>query len=300
MKLSARLGYLRERFTPPFLYRYALPAWYKRATGRTIDLKYPKTFSDKINWIKLYGVTGEMTRLSDKLLVRDWIREKLGEEYLVPLIGAWDNFFDIDFSSLPDRFVLKANHGSHMNIVVKDKSTLDLRAAQLTAQEWLKTNFAYMFGFQMQYKDIVPKLIIEEYMESDSDSEEPGPPPGISAGELTDYKIHCFNGIPESIEYISGEGEKRRLTFLNLNWEPLWYRTATYPVHETCPPRPEKLSDLIRTAEVLSNGFPYVRVDLYVVKGQVKFGEMTFTPSSGQARWVPEEAERYLGGLITL
>lgn len=291
MRLSAKLGYWREKLTPTFLYERALKSWYHRRTGFKLDLEHPLTFSDKINWIKLHGITPEMVRLSDKLLVRDWVKEKLSEDYLVNLLGSWDRAQDLPFSGLPESFVLKANHGSHMNIVVRNKADLDLEKVKQKSNEWLKYNFAYMYGFQLQYRDIKPKLIAEEFLVQDSSN------PQV---ELADIKIHCFDGRPEFIEFISGEAKNRRLSFFNLDWEMCEYHTATYPLHETLPERPLKLDDLISAAKTLSAGFPYVRVDLYQIGEQVKFGEMTFTPSSGAAKWLPEGADRRLGDLIHL
>ena len=291
MRLSTKLGYWRERLTPPFFYKTALKSWYHRCTGDRLNLERPLTFSDKINWIKLNRITPEMTRLSDKLSVRDWVKEKIGEDYLVRLLGSWPRSSHIPFEELPRCFVLKANHGSHMNIVVKDKESEDLEFIRRKSDEWLRYNFAFMYGFQMQYRDIVPRLMAEEYLVQERNDE---------SIELADYKLHCFDGRVESIEYISGESGKRRLTFLDTDWKPLKYRTATYPLHGTLPERPNKLKELISVAETLAEGFPYVRVDLYLIEDRVKFGEMTFTPSSGAARWLPEGTDRWLGELMVI
>lgn len=287
-KLIRKISYYHELLMPSFLIPSDLKRWFKKCNGRTLDLENPTTWCDKINWIKLYGRTPLMTQLSDKYAVREWIKEKIGEKYLIGLLGAWYSFDEIDFTKLPDRFVLKANHASKTNIIVTDKSKLDLDDARKKFKEWMSYNFAYRFGYQLQYKDIKRKIIAEEFIEN-------------GGNDLFDYKFHCFNGKPVFVEIIGGRLGESRLAFFDMDWKLVPYRTNAYPLYEVLPERPIAFDEMKRVAEVLCEGFPYVRVDLYMLDdGQVKFGEMTFTPSSGQCTWIPEGTDEMLGKMIPL
>lgn len=286
--LRKKLAYWHESLVPPFFYPIALKSWFRKCTGRELNLKEPKTYCDKINWIKLYGVTPEMTRLSDKYLVREFVKEKIGEEYLIPLLGAWDRFDDIDFDRLPDRFALKTNHGSATNIIVDDKSRLDINDAREKFNFWMSINFAFQFGYQLQYRDIKRKIIAEEFIDN-------------GGNDLFDYKIHCFNGVPEYIEYIGGRRDSAHEIYFDMDWNPVDFYDAVFPRYEKIPSKPECLGKLRELAERLSEGWNYVRVDFYVLdNGDIKFGEMTFTPGSGQYTWNPPEADLFMGEKIVL
>ncbi len=287
-KLKTFLSYYGEKLTPKPLRPLALKRWFRVCNGRKLNLSPPRTWCDKINWIKLYGVTDEMTRLSDKYLVRDWIKEKIGEEYLIPLLGVWDSFNDIDFDALPDSFVLKTNHACRTNLIVTDKASLNKKKAGEAFRRWMAYDFSYRFGFQMQYHGIRRRIIAEEFL--------------INNGkDLIDYKFHCFNGVPVCCEYIGGRSGSARLAFFDMDWKLLPYRTNAYPLCETLPEKPLNYDKLKELAEILCKGFPYVRVDLYHLdNGDIKFGEMTFTPSSGQCTWIPEGTDEMLGKMIRL
>ena len=280
------LSYYGEALTPVPLRPLALKRWFRKCNGRELHLDPPKTWCDKINWIKLFGITPEMKTLSDKYAVRDWIRTRIGEEYLIPLLGVWDRFEDIDFEVLPDRFVLKTNHACNTNMIVLDKSAFDKKAAAKEFRRWMMFDFAFRFGFQMQYYGIKRKIIAEEFVDN-------------NGSDLMDYKFHCFNGDPVCCEYIGGRSGKARLAFFDKDWKLLPYRTATYPVYEVLPEKPSNYEKMTELAAELSKGFPYVRVDLYHLNdGSIKFGEMTFTPSSGQCTWIPEGTDEMLGEMI--
>jgi glycosyltransferase involved in cell wall biosynthesis len=277
-------AYYEDLFTNK--YEKELKLWYKERTGEELNLQNPKTFNEKIQWMKLYDSTPLKTRLADKYLVRDWVAEKIGEEYLIPLLGAWDSFEDIDFDKLPERFVLKANHGYNWNYIVKDKSTFDKNDARAKFAEWLNTNFAFK-GLEIQYMNIPPKIIAEEYLENgDSD--------------LYDYKVFCFGGKAESIMYLSERKQGLKMAFFDLEWHKLPF-TYSYPRNEADIAKPKNLDLLIKLAEKLSAGFPHVRVDFYILNdGSLKFGEMTFTTANGMCKWNPPEQNRIYGDLIKL
>lgn len=277
-------AYYEDLFTNK--YEKELKLWYKERTGEELNLQNPKTFNEKIQWMKLYDSTPLKTRLADKYLVREWVAEKIGEEYLIPLLGVWDSFEDIDFDKLPERFVLKANHGYNWNYIVKDKSTFDKNDARAKFAEWLNTNFAFK-GLEIQYMNIPPKIIAEEYLENgDSD--------------LYDYKVFCFGGKAESIMYLSERKQGLKMAFFDLEWHKLPF-TYSYPRNEADIAKPKNLDLLIKLAEKLSAGFPHVRVDFYILNdGSLKFGEMTFTTANGMCKWNPPEQNRIYGDLIKL
>ena len=277
-------AYYEDLFTSK--YERELKLWYKERTGEELNLQNPKTFNEKIQWLKLYDSTPLKTRLADKYLVREWVAEKIGEEYLIPLLGVWDSFEDIDFDKLPERFVLKANHGYNWNYIVKDKSTFDKNDARAKFVEWLNTNFAFR-GLEIQYMNISPKIIAEEYLENGDN-------------DLYDYKVFCFGGKAESIMYLSERKQGLKMAFFDLEWNKLPF-TYSYPINEATIPKPQNLDLLIKLAETLANGFPHVRVDFYILNdGSLKFGEMTFTTANGMCKWNPPEQNRIYGNLIKL
>lgn len=271
----------------PSKYEEELKRWFKRHTKKELNLENPETFNEKIQWMKLYDSTPLKTRLADKYLVREWVAEKIGEEYLVPLLGVWDSFDEIDFDQLPDQFVLKANHGCGWNIIVKNKAEFDVEDAREKFYHWMKMNFAFRAGLELQYLNIPPKIIAEEYLENDN-------------SDLYDYKVFCFNGKAESIMFLSERNKGLKMAFYDLSWNklPISY---SFPRNEEDVPAPQNLKQLIELSEKLAVGFPHVRVDFYVLNdGSLKFGEMTFSSASGACRWNPPEQDRIYGDLIHL
>lgn len=269
------------------VYEKELCDWYKRFTGKTLDLTNPRTYNEKIQWLKLYDSTPLKTRLADKYLVRDYVKEKIGEEYLIPLLGVWDSFDEIDFDTLPNSFVLKANHGCGWNIIVKDKHNFDKADAKRKFDAWMNTNFAFVSGFELHYYNIEPKIIAEQYLENGND-------------DLYDYKVFCFDGKANSIFFVTERSTEKRLSFYDTDWNRLPFAYSNKRHLSSVPP-PKNLKRLIEASEKLSQGFPHVRVDFYVLNdGSIKFGEMTFTHASGTSKWDPPEQDRIYGELIKL
>ena len=272
---------------PPEKFPEELKLWYKRVMKEELDLDNPKTYNEKIQWMKLYDSTPLKTRLADKYLVRDWVKKKIGEEYLIPLLGVWESFDEIDFDKLPNQFVLKANHGCGWNIIVKDKSTFDKEEARKQFDVWMHTNFAFKWGLELLYMNIPPKIIAEEYLENNDD-------------DLYDYKVFCFDGKAESVMFLSNRQQELRMSFYDLQWNKLPF-VYSHPQNLDEVPKPKNLELMINLAEKLAEGFPHVRTDFYVLNdGSIKFGEMTFTSASGTCKWnIPEQDEVY-GDLIKL
>lgn len=268
-------------------YEEELKNWYGRATGRKLDLNNPQTFNEKIQWLKLYDSTPLKTKLADKYLVREWIKEKIGEEYLIPLLGVWDKFDDIDFDKLPKQFVLKTNHGSGWNIIVKDKDNLDKEDAKKKFDLWLKLNYAFISGFEMQYLNIPPKIIAEQYI-ADLD------------GDIYDYRFFCFAGKATYIWVDIGSGtQQHKRNIYNIDWELQNYH-VNYPSLKENLDKPKTFDEMLTCAEKFAKEFTFIRIDFYSVNEKVYFGEMTFTPQSGTGKWESEEQNKIYGNLIKL
>lgn len=260
---------------------------YERATGQILDWSDLRTYNEKIQWLKLYDKNPLKTTLADKYLVRDWVKEKIGEKYLIPLLGVWDDANDIDFDILPNRFVLKANHGCGWNIIIKDKDKIDKNEVRERLNKWLSLDFAYMAKFEMHYSQIRPRVIAEEYIENID-------------GDIYDYKFWCFNGNVEFIMFLFDRAKGLKMVNLDKTWHKLPF-VYNYPMAVYVPPKPDNLEEMIFLAETLSKGFQHVRVDLYRLNdGTIKFGEMTFTSATGFQKWSPDDINTYLGGLIKL
>lgn len=271
----------------PEQYESELKIWYKEQIKEDLDLDNPKTFNEKIQWLKLYDSTPIKTLLADKYLVKNYIKQTIGEQYIIPTLKVWDSYEEINIDSLPNKFILKANHGSGWNMIVDDKKKYNIETIRNTAKRWLKLNYAFVSGLELHYMNIKPKIIAEKYIDNNN-------------GDLYDYKIYCFDGRVESIAFVSGFNKERRIAFYDTEWNRLNY-TDTYPPFDYEIPKPKKLKEMIEISQKLSKGFAFVRVDLYVLNnGDIKFGEMTFTPFSGTIVFSPLNQNRIFGDMIKL
>lgn len=249
-----------------------------------IDWNNLRTYTEKMQWEKLLHKDPLKTRLSDKYLVREWVKDKIGEEYLIPLLGVWDRFDDINFDLLPKSFVLKTNHASGTLIIVKDKDSFSKRKARRCFNDWMQMDFAYQNGFEMHYSDIERKIIAEQYMET-------------SLGELPDYKFLCFNGVPYYCWVDNGRFSNHTRTIFDMNWEQQEWKIGLYSNYTKPIEKPLNFDLMVSLAKTLSAGFQHVRVDFYNINGKVFFGEMTFTSVSGFEPFIPEEYDLVLGNL---
>ncbi len=255
---------------------------YKKYFGTDLNLDNPQRLTEKIQWLKLYDSTPLKARLADKCEVRNWVKGQIGEGYLTPLLGAWDRFDDIDFSQLPDAFVLKVNHASGMNVIVKDKSDIDLTEMRRTFSRWLLMNYALLKMFEFHYGMIRPKILCEVYL----------------GDNVNDYKLFCFNGEPEFVWVDIGGYPDHHRALYDLDWNALPF---TINQHDCFPvEKPGQLNTMIGIARKLSRGFAFVRVDLMETGGRLYFGEMTFTPYSGMSPFFPDEYDALYGRKLTL
>ena len=256
---------------------------YKERIGRELNLENPQAYTEKIQWSKLYGSDNALkARLSDKYLVREFVSEIIGKEYLIPLLGVWDRFEDIDFQTLPEQFVLKTNNGSGTNIIVKSKRTLDYKFAKNKFDFWMSIPFGFQNAFQLHYNLITPKIICEEFM-FDNEHE-----------DLLDYKFLCFNGDVKAIWVDIDRSNQHTRNIYDVNWNLLPWRQAI-PNYNGNVPKPSNLAEMIEIAKKLSSDIPHVRVDLYNINSKIYFGEMTFTNGSGLDKIYPDEYDFVLG-----
>ena len=258
-------------------------------TDRALNLDNPRTFAEKLYWLKIFDAAPIKSRLADKYLVRSWIAEKIGDEYLIPLLGVWDDFDDIDFDALPNQFVLKCNHGSAMNVIVRDKKNFDRQRAREKLNAWLATDFAAS-DFELHYTRINRKIIAEKFM-TDGDAQ-----------DLTDYKFGCFGGKCLFVKATTERSRGIRCDYFDTNWNHKDFERGDYPNndHPERIPRPKNFELMKKLAEILSEGFAFVRVDFYEINGKVYFGEMTFTPAAGNLYYTSAGTNEYLGSLLKL
>ena len=250
------------------------------------DFKNPKRFNEKIIHLKVYCQQPDAHLYTDKYLVRDFISNVIGPEYLIPLIGVYSDTSEINFLTLPDKFILKANHGSGWNIACKDKKLLNHTNVVKTLNRWLKTNY-YDIGRDYTYKNIQPKIIAEALIETKDSS------------DLKDYKLFCFNGEPLFIQVDIDRSKNHKRAFFDINWNRMPF-TTLYPLFYGNIDPPDCLEEMIIIAKKISRGFPFLRVDLYEANGNVFFGEMTFHHGGGFEPFMPSEYDLILGNYLKL
>lgn len=279
-----RLSFFLSKLVPDRIY---LEHRYKRLMGKKLNLNPPVTYNEKLNWIKLYDRNPLYTQLADKLAVRKYVSERIGEEYLVPLLGVWDKVENIDFESLPNQFVLKCTHDSESVIICKDKKTIDVNKAKQKLKHALEVNY-YYYNREWVYKNIPHKIIAEKYLEDPKDQ------------ELRDYKFFCFDGVPK-VMFIATDRSihKTKFDFFDMDFNHLdftqHYPNSLVPVH-----KPEKFELMKALAGKLSKGLRHVRVDFYEVSGKVYFGELTFFHHGGTTPFEPEEWDYKFGEWLNI
>ena len=269
-----------------------LADFYENAIGKKLNLDNPQTFSEKLQWLKFYDSTKQKADLSDKYLAPKLIEQKYKNRIkTVKLLGVWDKAEDIDFDALPQKFAIKCNHGSAMNIIVKDKSKLNINRVRKTLNGWLSLDFAYFTGmYEKHYTYIDRKIIAEEFIEE-------------MDGNLHDYKFHCFMGEPKYIEFIGDRVTNTHIvhdSIYTLDWKLTNIHMNNDIPYKTAFKSPEKLDQMLSLAKDMSNGYSYVRVDFYYLNNEIYFGEMTFTPDSGMIKFNPPEADAEWGKMIEL
>lgn len=283
-RIAEKILHRAARFLPDKLYLQLL---YRAHMGYRLNLSDPKTFNEKLQWLKLYNRQPFYTQLVDKIDVKEWVANRIGNQYVIPTYQTWDSAEDIDISSLPDSFVLKCNHAGGNNgvFIVKDKSLFDIENARLRLAGVLKSSVYTVFK-EWPYKNVRRRVLAEKLL-------------GVG---IEDYKFFCFDGNPDCVmvAYERSTGHPK-FYFFDKDWNLKRYniRGKEAPADFT-KPRPENLDKMFEIAAKLSKGFPFVRVDLYNVNGEIFFGEMTFFPDSGLDEKILKETDIYFGNLLKL
>lgn len=275
----------------PFCYLISDKSWLKMMYfayhHKKLNLDNPQTFNEKLQWLKLYDRKSEYRMMSDKYAVREYIAEKIGDEYLIPLLGVWDRVEDIDFGVLPKQFVLKCNHDSAGLVICKDKSKLNITRAKKKLKKCLENDY-FWAGREDNYRVVEKKIIAEKYM-TDGDKD-----------ELTDYKFFCFNGNPEFVQVDSGRFSKHIRNFYDTSWNFIDVQNGCMNDRTAFIPRPSNFNKMLEIAKTLSKGLTHVRVDLYDVSNQIYFGELTFHHGGGCMSIVPELYDKKWGEFLKI
>ncbi len=260
---------------------------FKINLNKRLDLKNPKTFNEKLQWLKLYNRNPEYTKMVDKYAVKEYVRDVIGSSYVIPTYGIWERYEDIDFKNLPERFVLKCTHDSGGLVLCKDKSQLDYEEIKRTIVSSLKTNY-FVYGREWPYKNVKPRIIAEEYV-VDAKNE-----------ILPVYKFMCFNGEPKIIQTIQNDKqENESIDYFDTDWNLLQIRQG-FPNSEYPYEKPKRLDEMIEIARTFSKGHPFLRVDLYVANDEIKFSEFTFYSDGGFMPFDPPSWDKKLGSWIDL
>lgn len=265
----------------------AVKKYYKKKSGKELNLNNPQTFSEKLNWYKLNDRNPLMAQCADKVAVREYVTEKGHADCLNEVYGVYDRVQDIDYDSLPNQFVIKAAHGSHMNYIVKDKSTFDWKHAKKMMKTWLHQDI-YWSGREWVYRNIPKRIIIEKYLEDET-------------GELRDYKFFCFNGKPQFMQLEVGRYTAfNTRNFYDVEWNLLPFGKEIPHNPDIVVEKPHMFDEMIDLATILCKPFQFVRVDLYQANNKMYFGELTFFPAGGASDFVPSEYDNIVGNMWKL
>lgn len=268
----------------------AFQKWdYKIHTGRKLNLRHPVTFQEKLQWMKYYYRNPEFTKLVDKYEVRDYVREKIGEKYLVPLYGVYDRWDEIDFSALPDEFVIKCTHDSGSVVICTDKNSFDFESARKKIEAGLARNQFYL-SREWPYKNVKPRIIIEKLLYGEKDR------------GIVDYKCFSFDGIVKFILVCTNrfKADGMKVSFYDLNWQKLEVSQTDETNETEYIEKPKQFDEMIKTAQILGKGFPHIRVDFIIDADRFYFTELTFFDSGGRKPFIPNYNEYKFGEWITL
>lgn len=260
---------------------------YRLITGKKLDFEHPVSYNEKLQWLKLYDRKPIYTTMVDKLAVKQYVADRIGEQYVVPLYGVWNKPEDIDYDALPNKFVLKTTHGGGgLDVVIcKDKDTIDKDKVNAKLNHSLHSDYWRMR--EWPYKNVPRKIIAEQLLEDES-------------GDLPDYKVLCFNGNPYLIWVHRGRSTHHTMDIFDSAWRELPVTQPGYPPSNDKIDKPTVLEEMLALSRRLSQGIPQLRVDWYIAGGELYFGELTFYDGAGFAQWEPEEWEKKLGDMIIL
>jgi len=276
----------KMKFLPIKLY---LESYYEYYVGKKIDLNNPIEFNQKIQWLKAYYRPAILTQLVDKYEVRKYVEETVGAKYLNTLIKVYEKVSEINFDELPKQFVIKAVHGYHFNLIVEDKTKLNRFKSKLLMTKWMSKNQYTRGGLEWAYKNVKPKLIAEKYLIE------------MGKASINDYKFFCFNGEPKFIQVDLDRSIEHLRCFYDIKWKKIENLTTKgIKEYDGILEKPKNYDEMLDVTKKLANKFPFVRVDLYNIDGNILFGEMTFYPTDGRMDFAPEEYNTIIGDYMSL
>lgn len=275
---------------------YMLKRMFKERMGYPLNMENPQTFNEKLQWLKLHDRNPLYTTMVDKYEVKKYVAEKIGEQYIIPTLGVWDHFDEIDFDKLPDKFVLKCTHDSGSVVLCRDRATFNRAAAKRKLERGLAKNY-YYGGYEWPYKNVKPRIIAEKFMVNELDLNRK------ANTYLIDYKIFCFYGKPTYIMTVNGGHDvdskiSRRL--YDTDWNLLPVGIGGTPIETTAEAKPDNFEEMMSLSNVLSRDVPHLRVDFYIIGGRIYFGEMTFYHWSGMCPFEPPGFDKKIGKLIKI
>jgi len=275
---KGRFNWMPDKWYLSLMFRSKMGYWMKWGGA--------KTFNEKLQWLKVYDRNPLYTKLADKYEVRKYIAEKIGNDYLVPLLGMWEKVDDIDLEKLPKQFVLKCTHDSGSIIICEDKASFDIASAKKKLNKHLSINYYYP-SREWPYKSIKPRIIAEQYIEENNK-------------ELNDYKFFCFNGNVKFIQVDYDRFTEHHRNIYDMNWKQQPFSIMYSSKQGRKIDTPQNFDQMINVARTLSHGIPHVRVDLYNVSGKIYFGELTFFHGAGFEKFDPPEWDVKIGSLLNI
>lgn len=291
-KQKLSIAYRIKRRLLEYAAYFAPDAWYLKwqfqfCMHRPLDLKNPRSYNEKLQWLKLYYRKPELTQMVDKVDAKDYVANLVGQDYLVPTLGVWNSVDEIDWETLPNQFVIKAAGDSGGIVICRDKSKLDIENAKAKLKLCGSRQY-WRYNKEYPYKDVPHRYIAEAYLEEE--------------GGVKDYKFFCFDGEPKYLYLSQGLEDHRtaRISFLDIDWQMAPFRRSDYEPFKELPEKPLNYDQMVEITRILSKGLPHVRIDLYNIKGKIYFGEMTFFTCSGMVPFEPVEWDYRLGSMITL
>ena len=262
---------------------------YKLKTGKKLNLSNPTLLNEKMQWLKLNDRKDIYCQMVDKFEVKKIVSEKIGKDYIIPTFGVWENFEEIDFSKLPEKFIIKCTHDSGGNVICHSKLSFDIEKARKKINKAMKKNY-FFIGREWPYKDVKPRIIVEQLLED------------CEQTEIIDYKFFCFNGIPQ-VMYISkgmDNHDTAQMSFFDMNYNLLDLKRSDYKILEQIPEKPKNFDKMIEFSKLLSVNIPHVRCDWYEINGRLYFGELTFFTCSGYIPFEDEKWNKKMGNMLKL
>jgi hypothetical protein len=288
-KVIAGRLFLYWRKLSPFIKsdRLYLKVYYRLAMGKSLNLDNPKTFTEKIQWLKMHNTDPVYSKMVDKYQVREIVAAKIGESYLIPLLGVYNSFEEIKLEELPEKFVIKTTHDSGNVVVCTNRKEMDLNAARIKLTKALGVNYFYL-SREYPYKNAIPRIIAEAYIETDT-----------SHLGMVDYKFFCFNGEPKFVLVVTGRGNDVRNNFFDMDFKPFEVKGGFVSSDfEIC--KPKNFEKMIDIARIVSKDLIHVRIDLYNIAGKIYFGEYTFHHNGGLTQFEEVKEDLSWGKLINL